>query len=767
MQGDAETLTQELLLDEGLEWLLEGSFMGQLDSDERDGVLQEMSWRDVAPGQILIEHGSPAPGVFLIVSGRAIVMLPTGGEEFDTVARVGAGHLLGERSVLLGSVTHGRVQALSPMRTLHVPADAFCMLLDNSEHLRQYVVDLVALRERFSEILHLLLTNPMLRCLGRDDLEVFVQSGQLLRAPAGTRLVSARERSTAVFVVIRGKLAIFSPRDEGGQRALLGTSGPGSLLGEASVLLNLPRTADLEAAEDSEILKVSDKAFVEIISRNPPLQRQIYQHVATLDLRAEEALREYVPLIITVYGDHSRRGVTTLSYALAANAEEGRRIVVDLDGPKSAQRLGFSTGKARFGNVHVHSMDLPEGWDFEAVWPKRPEDLEPLLAALERRLDPWDTVVVGATSDRDLQATARKHSEAVVLIRHARDAATTAQGRRGPMHIEAVRLEKGVELPFATSRNAVRMAPDGGTANRFWHKSDIDLLTGKDNPLARAADRVYRVIRGHTVGIGLGGGGALGFAHLALLRVLHENGVPIDYVAGSSFGALVGCVYAAGGLELLDELMRQRKRLTRNVMMGMFTLKPLSRFLHELTGGQGLSETEVPFYPVTMDIWSGRKVVLYRGTLAEGAEASASFPGFFPAYRKGIYRLVDGGIIDVVPASVVWDAGAHFTIAANIIPRLPSGADPVMGDSLLERIQSATISRLDDALRGAFFMMSQTGRDRSTLADYVFDFDVEGFNLPDFHRGDEIYEHGLVQAKREVGDILHARARSLKRAERG
>jgi len=753
-------LTAKDLLDQGLDWLFPASFLGQLPGDDRDQVIAAMAWRDYRQDEVVIEHLSSERGVDLILAGRAVVHIPDGAGEFDVVARVGPGHLIGERSEFKRERTYGRVMASSPMRTLHITADDFHRLLAESDALSDYIGNLVALRDRSQDMLSELLRDPVLRSLGRDGLERFLQSGELLRCPAGTRVVSAGERAAAVYLLVKGKVAVYAPDKPAATRQLVASHGAGWFFGHASVLLDVPRTADIETLESTEVLRVSDRAFMDLIQRNPPLQRRLYQQLATLDLHTEAGGdRAGRPTVVGIWSARHGVGTTTLSYGVAATLRaDGPVTLIDLQGARTAQALGLPVRQGRVAGVPVERLGAPKRWGLSVLWPRRPDRLVPLLEALVERADEHSTILL-VLAGPSVPADDVLHAiETLVTIRKAGEGSTALQVQQDTFHIDAIRLEEGAELPVATARKAVRVADDAVSSDRFWKTGDLDSLLDQSRPLGRSCGRLVRVLQGRTVGIALGGGGALGFAHVGLIETLHAHDIPIDYVAGVSFGSVIGAVYTAAGLEGLHELLRWRRPLSWVVNACFVSLAPLTAFVGRLTGGRTLGSTEIPFYPVSLDVWTGNQVVLYKGTIAEGVRASSSFPGLFPAFRRGVYRLVDGGMVNNVPASVMWDAGADFIVASNIIPAHPVGKTPSLSTGLRQRLESATVGRIDDLLRSVYLMMSQTGRDRATLADYVYDFDVEGYSLNDFTRGKEIYRAGLAQARREIGEILEARA---------
>ncbi len=526
----------------------------------------------------------------------------------------------------------------------------------------------------------------------------------------------------------------------------------------------------MEAVEPSELLEIKDKAFMELISRNPPLQRRLYQHLAELDLHAE-AVRAVADTSMTVaiWSGERGMGTGTLAYGVAAafRIRGGKVTLIDLDGARNAARLRRLASPAEVAGIQIMRAHAPEKWGIDLVWPQDPADSAALIKAVAATSAPEDTTVL-SLSDLGIpdQATIDA-AETLVYYRWARDASTNVALDHNGFRVDVVRLD-GDELPMATTRNAVRMPADRETADRFWRTGDIDLLVDKRPPSGRACSRLVRVLTGRTVGVALGGGGALGFSHIGLLRALDEADIPVDYIAGASFGSLVGGFYAAGGLPLIDELIQRRKTLKWLLNLAYGTLRPLTTWIDRMTGDKTLSTTEIPFFPVAVDVITGKEAIVTRGSVAEGIKASSSFPGLFPADRRGVARLVDGGIVNNVPASVVWDAGANFIIAANPIPSHPVGRDPDHSRGLKARIRDLTINRMDDILRSVFLLMSQTGRDRATLADYIFDLKVERYTIHSFDQGPGIAEAGLEQAREAIDDILYLREsdRSLQIGQR-
>ncbi len=749
----AATLSIASLMDEGYRWLLESCFLGLLPTDEADLVLAQAEWREVEAGAVLIEIDRRAGAVSLVVSGEARVLARDAEGNMIEVARVGPGHLLGEAAHLTSASTSARVVASSNMATLHIPPAAFPRLLQKLPRLKRYVEDLVALRARSSEARHLLMADPLLRTLGREEQDRLLQSGSLGRYEAGDVIVSTGDQSDDVFLLIRGRAAVFAPADKDGHQTLLAEKGPGWLFGHVAVLMDAPRTADVVALEDCELLGISAGAFRELVDRNPGLQRQFFREMAAAGVQVNKQGATDGAWAIVFRGAEGR-DVTALALATAAELQElGKVAVVDAKLRRTAGELSRKTGEVQIGGVRAHQMDTPGSWPFRVLGPTSPDDLQPLIEALADEPEAGPIVAFGW---KEFEPGPGLPRTTLVQVRGGRESLPSPPVERGEHRVEVIRIVEGIEPPVAVQRHSVRVLEDPESLDRFWRQGRLDDLQDPQRPLGRGAARLTRAIRGRSVGVALGGGGALGFAHIGLLQALEEGGIPVDYVAGVSFGAVVGGVFVSGGLPMLQKLIEKRHQLHLVANAGMISFRPFVWWFNKLTGAPSLSETEIPFLPGAADVLKGTEVVVTQGSVVNGIRASSGFPGVFTPLRGGGRRLVDGGIVNNVPASMVWDAGADFVIASNIIPAFPEGNAPRAAGGLIDAIRGQTVFRMDDLMRSMFLMMSQAGRDRAALADHVFDLDAKGYFVGDLVKGDKIYEVGLEQARAELPDILTA-----------
>ncbi|MBO5601471.1 MAG: patatin-like phospholipase family protein [Prevotella sp.] len=162
------------------------------------------------------------------------------------------------------------------------------------------------------------------------------------------------------------------------------------------------------------------------------------------------------------------------------------------------------------------------------------------------------------------------------------------------------------------------------------------------------------------VGLVLGGGGAKGAAEVGALKVIEELNIPIDYIAGTSIGAILGGLYATGyRAEQLDSLFRSGLWMTDNVLELLDRLTETDEWID-------FDELPIPFRCVAVDFDTQEEVVFRNGHLATAMRASMAIPGIYKPVLVDGKTLVDGGMVNNLPVDVVRDMGADIVIAIDL-----------------------------------------------------------------------------------------------------
>ena len=175
------------------------------------------------------------------------------------------------------------------------------------------------------------------------------------------------------------------------------------------------------------------------------------------------------------------------------------------------------------------------------------------------------------------------------------------------------------------------------------------------------------------IGLALGSGAARGWAHIGVIRVFQELKIPIDYVAGTSIGALVGGFFAAGEINSLENLALHLD--WKDIIAffdvvfpkaGLIDGRKVTQLLQRYIPQSQIEELPLPFAAVATDIVSGKEVILDKSNIIEAIRASIAIPGIFTPVKIGSQILVDGGVVNPVPVDVVRNMGAEVVIAVDL-----------------------------------------------------------------------------------------------------
>ena len=271
------------------------------------------------------------------------------------------------------------------------------------------------------------------------------------------------------------------------------------------------------------------------------------------------------------------------------------------------------------------------------------------------------------------------------------------------------------------------------------------------------------------VGLVLSGGGAKGYAHIGALRVIEESGVRVDYIGGTSMGAVVGGLYAAGysadqleqllrSIDIMAELQDAVERQDRTIYEKLYNEKYLlsismqdfgiqlptalsdGQRVHDLFANwtadvghiRDFDRLPIPYLAVATDIESGDPVVLEHGMLAEAMRASAALPGVLSPYELDGHLLTDGGVSNNYPAEEVKAKGMDYILGVSV------ESDPLKSDEIT--------SVADLILQIAFFQANRRNVEQYAVTDLDIRPDLSGFNVMSFSDIDTLINAGYVAA---------------------
>ena len=247
-----------------------------------------------------------------------------------------------------------------------------------------------------------------------------------------------------------------------------------------------------------------------------------------------------------------------------------------------------------------------------------------------------------------------------------------------------------------------------------------------------------------TIGVALGGGFARGIAHVGVLKVLEEEGIPVRIIAGTSVGALIGAAYCSGvSIEELEQIARSVRFTTfarwTVSRYGFASNDRMVAFLNRILKVKTFEELRIPLGVTATDFNSGEGVVFHSGSIIDPVRASCAYPGMFlPVNIRGRW-LVDGMLSHPVPAHPLQEMGADRVIAVHLKGQWSKNGAP---------------RHLFDVI-GQSFAIAQDMTRHLWLgaADVVVEPDVAGFAYDDFKRSADLIRGGEIAMRQALPEV--------------
>jgi predicted acylesterase/phospholipase RssA/CRP-like cAMP-binding protein len=520
------------------------------------------------------------------------------------------------------------------------------------------------------------------------------------RTTDGSYLFHAKDPADRLFVLADGQFEVVRRQPDSGAEIILNTLGPGTVVGELAIVRGEKRSASVRSRGPGLVFELDALTFVHYARRWPDLSWSLARSVAEEFVTSERRRHETGAPV----------WVIAMSKALAP------------DLPVEIARAALPYLKARSTSNRVHVLAPLAATSFEEagfrvevtplVFPK-PSEVADLVRAERPRSA---LVVVGA-------------SEVAVA-----DALPLATG-----FVAALDRAQAPLLPsLAEGAKRLTVGP-GGAASASHVRSGPG-----------AAGRIARLLLGTSVGLALSGGAARGLAQLGVLAALEALKVPVDFLVGTSVGALVGGLTLARGLPAVLELAG-KLRSSRHVIRAFFDPSfhktrvldgtRLRAFLEHHLGDTRIEDLPIPFGAVALDLEHGDEVTLTQGRLADALRASGALPGLIAPYRyqppgaAAARELVDGSTVNLVPIDAARALGAHRVIGVHIARMRELAPPPASGGSELSTL---AMSLVHAHLLG----LARLGERQVFGADVAILPDAGAFGFADFWRGAELIELG-------------------------
>lgn len=517
--------------------------------------------------------------------------------------------------------------------------------------------------------------------------------------------------SDSFYCIVSGRAKVFVKTPSGEDKTLIFLHR-GDYVGIVSLLTDEPHSASVQMVNDSVVLRIDKKDFGLLLNEIPQLALKLSESLSRrLKRKESRAKTVFESTIISVYGLAKKSGRTMYSVNLAiALAYETRKkaILIDMSatGKECASMLrmegelpcvGMESGMLSYEDVKEKMVKYEAGGIFllnAACGPSSRIDPGAVISLLSSLAAEFSYIVVDIPAEMDKSIySVLTQSDLVHIVTDSGEHSLRSTGRL----IEE--LKKAVKDPDTTIKAIINEFVMTKTFEEevklLGHKAyatlpDLGMLAGMmaaglppvlavpECLYSRSVRRIAREIGRILVGLALGSGAALGLVHIGVLKVLEKEKIPIDFIAGTSIGAVVAAFWASGmdaaELEKVALRFKDRKML---LSLADFSIMPLQGFLNgnnlrklyrEYLGRKTFHDTHTPLKIVANTLRSRENIIFDQGSLVDAVRASSSIPAIIKPVRYGDDFLIDGGTFDPVPIDVLMKGGAKKIIAVNCLP---------------------------------------------------------------------------------------------------
>lgn len=548
---------------------------------------------------------------------------------------------------------------------------------------------------------------PLFSNLTDIQIDLIASRSRLTEYEKGETIYIQGGPPDAFYGLISGRVQVSAPGISG-KTEVIEVLHRGDHFGTVSLLTNEPHSVTTQALNDSILFKIKQADFDAILKEIP----EVAIHLSTslsrrLRQRDFPSKQVFESTLVSIYSPLRGTGRTTYAINLAASLgkETGKRVLlvgISLAGDSIAQALGIqqrpepmrlkgvSLDQSRVAaSIMKHPnllfdtlsiahdprvmTDVPQVSPFLSylanlyhyVITDLPHEMDRTVFKALVQAD-WIHLVSHPTYEH-LGATAQFIQELVKTVQQARDRV------RVVVH-ETSQEVSAAEWPLILEHKVYATLPAVSAQPAPGHPV---VLAHPDWEYSKTVRRISREIGEVLVGLVLGSGAAMGLSHIGVLRVLEKEKIPIDIIAGSSIGALVGAFWASGldskGMEEIAGDFRSKRSLLKLIDLtvpkfGIFTGRRVTKLLAKRLGDITFRDLKIPLKVTACDYARRELIILDEGSVVQAVRASVSIPAIFEPVKIHGHWLIDGGVLDPVPVDVLTQMGVHKVIAVNTLP---------------------------------------------------------------------------------------------------
>ena len=652
---------------------------------------------------------------------------------------------------------------------------------------------------------------PLFAALSSAQLNIIKERAAFIEYKKGEIIYQEGSPPSAFYCLILGRVVIYT-QDRYGSRAILEYLHRGKYFGIISLLTNETHSVTAEALNDCAVLVIKKNDFDFILKKIPTLAIDLSQTLSRRLKRKDIHQKTiFESTIVSIFSSYSQAGKTVYALNLALSLKkEAHKSVVILDiTPEDKihslpQRLGCSDCRIfDLPNSAAINLDMLKdcisrdkfGIDLICLHYK-PEDescLKKVVAILSLLVNDYHYIILDLPSLMDRPIFNMLNQSDLI---HILTSPEPVDLRRTHNLIDRLKTE------FHFQEDKIKVVINEYKFSKISHDEQADILGNNvfatlpkinfesaeriilDEPeseYAKAIRRVSRQLGDCFVGLVLGVGVGYGFCHIGVLKVIEEEKIPIDVIAGSSVGAFIASLWAIGKsssqiLEVTSEF-REPKHIWGLVdftipRLGFIKGNKLYGFFKKHLGNKTFHDTRLPLKIIASDVKKKEPMVFDSGLLVDAVMASCSMPGVFTPFKFKEEMLFDGGVTNPLPTEPLFKMGVKKIIAVNVTPSredisrqyekikeqftvtLPEDLRKKRWFNLKRHFKEAfKVNILDIIFSSIEILQSEVAQKEAQLADVVLHPDTSGLYWMELHKAKEFAKRGEEEARRNLDKI--------------
>lgn len=532
------------------------------------------------------------------------------------------------------------------------------------------------------------------------------------------------------YVIVSGRFDAFVSTGE--KRKVLAYLRRGDYFGEMSLLTDQPHSASIRALSDSLVLEMKRDDFKKTIEHNAAISLELSRRLSSrLKLTESRSRSLFKSDVVSIYGSQAKSERSFFSLNLAASLFEEthqKTVLLDLalstDEPSPCNPDAARIQVAKFQNIESVSKEQSAqyfvrhhaGFDTISLAADAKDNTSDdiLISLLNHLAIDYRFILLDLPSEtEDIVMKALSQSDSICFVTDSHMNSLT-ETKEALLDIEKTLSFPGEKILLVIQETMFGARTTGALRLELFGSKRCFSLTAPssesvpDPEYSRTVRHMARYLSGNLVGLALGSGAAFGLAHIGVLKVLEREKIPVDIVAGSSIGALIGSLYAVGcsvaEIEKAACQINLRLLASRLIDVNLFPIRGLMhggevlRHFRKHLGRKTFEHCRIPLIVTGTNLTTRHAMVFDSGSVSEAVRASIAIPAIIkPVFRKGDV-LVDGGILNPLPVRVLHQAGANKVIAVNVFPTTKD-----LMEKRLMRQEVADKARVSAAEKGWFW----------------------------------------------------------------